>query len=322
MQLGEAVTAFLAGYFSTCKRSAKTQAAYQLDLLQLKNHVGESVLLAEIGPDLLEEWAASLQTNKYASVSIRRKFATARVFFSYWVRKGNIDKSPLWRIRLDLGRERVLPRSLTPTDAKRLMEEVWRNAEPTAAPGENVSSHRFLRLRNVAALEVLFATGMRVGELVKLTLPDWCEDEQTFVVRGKGSRQRLALLPDERSLKAVQLYVSHRKAMELGHDAFFVNFAGKQISTQGVSRVLAETAKAAEVVQRVTPHMIRHTVATLLLRYGADIRIVQEVLGHASIATTQRYTHVSKEHLFSALRAQHPNHHLGISWTTQVTLAG
>ena len=78
--------------------------------------------------------------------------------------------------------------------------------------------------------------------------------------------------------------------------------------------MVTETAKAAGVEQRVTPHMIRHTVATLLLRYGADIRIVQEVLGHASIATTQRYTHVSKDHLFSALRARHPSHHLEISW--------
>jgi site-specific recombinase XerD len=315
MQIGDAITTFLAGYFSTCKRSAKTQAAYQIDLLQLKTHVGETTLLPEIGPEVMEGWAANLQTNKYAAVSIRRKFATTRVFFSYWVRKGNLDKSPLWRIRLDLGRERVLPRSLVPADAKRLMEEAWRNVEPPAAASGKVTDRGFLRMRNIAALEVLFATGMRVGELVKLKLQDWCEDEQTFVVQGKGSRQRLALLPDERSQKAVRLYIGRRKAMDLGHDALFVNFARKQISTQGISRILAQTAKAAELAQRVTPHMIRHTVATLLLRYGADIRIVQEVLGHASIATTQRYTHVSKEHLFSALRAKHPNHHLEISWS-------
>jgi len=155
---------------------------------------------------------------------------------------------------------------------------------------------------------------MRVGELVSLSLRDRREDERTFVVRGKGSRQRLAFLPDDRSLKAVQTYLQHRKAMEVEHSALFVNFAGKQLSTQGVARIVAETATSAKVAQRVTPHMIRHTVATLLLRFGADIRIVQEVLGHASIATTQRYTHVSKEHLLSALRDRHPNHHLKIDW--------
>jgi integrase/recombinase XerC len=199
------------------------------------------------------------------------------------------------------------------------MEESWRGLEAVSSPLKKPADPRFLRVRNVAVLEMLFATGMRVGELVSLTLRDWREDERTFVVRGKGSRQRLAFLPDDRSLKAVQVYLVHRKAMDIGHEALFVNFAGHQLSTQGVARIVAETASSAEVAQRVTPHMIRHTVATLLLRFGADIRIVQEVLGHASIATTQRYTHVSKEHLFSALRDRHPNHHLKIDWPTPVT---
>jgi site-specific recombinase XerD len=195
------------------------------------------------------------------------------------------------------------------------MEELWRDLElVSSSPLKNPADSRFLHVRNAAALEILFATGMRVGELVSLTLQDWREDERTFVVRGKGSRQRLAFLPDDRSLKAVHLYLKHRRALDIGHDALFVNFAGNQLSTQGVARIVAETATAAKVTQRVTPHMIRHTVATLLLRFGADIRIVQEVLGHASIATTQRYTHVSKEHLFSVLRDRHPNHHLKIDW--------
>ncbi len=314
MELSEAVASFLAGYFSTCKRSLKTQAAYRIDLSQLEIFVGGEIPLSGIGPATLEGWAANLQSNEYASVSIRRKFATARVFFTYWVRRGAIEKSPLWRIRLDLGRERVLPRSLAPADAKQLLEQAWRNVDPEPTLPPTPGDARFLRLRNVALIEVLFATGMRVGELVKISLQDWNASEQTFVVKGKGSRQRLALLPDERSLRALQLYFSQRCTMDLGHDALFVNFAGNQISTQGVSRALAETAKEAGVSQRVTPHMIRHTVATLLLRYGADIRIVQEVLGHASITTTQRYTHVSKEHLFSALRSRHPSYHLGIYW--------
>ncbi len=317
MQLSEAVATFLVGYFSTCKRSAKTLSAYRVDLGQLENFVGAGRQVSEIVPETLEEWAVDLKSDQYAAVSIRRKFATARVFFTYWVRKGLIDKSPLWRIRLDLGRERVLPRSLAPGDAKQLMEQVWRDGEPGATSLPTRGDACFLRLRNIALLEVLFATGMRVGELVKISLQDWCDDEQTFVVKGKGSRQRLALLPDERSLRAMQTYLSHRRTMDLGHDALFVNFAGNQISTQGVTRVLANTAKQAGVSQRVTPHMIRHTVATLLLRYGADIRIVQEVLGHASIVTTQRYTHISKEHLFSALRSRHPNYHLGISLSSE-----
>src|SRR5206468_12274136 len=93
----------------------------------------------------------------------------------------------------------------------------------------------------------------------------------------------------------------------VGHDAVFLNPRGNRIATQGIARVIAKMAETAGIAKRVTPHMMRHTVATLLLRFGTDIRVVQEVLGHASIATTQRYTHVSKEHLVSVLMKCHPS---------------
>jgi len=315
MKFPDAVTDFLAGYFSTCRRSAKTQAAYRIDLAQLQAHVGNTEL-GSIEADCMERWAAELQTQKYASVSIRRKFATARVFFGYWVRKKVIERSPLWKLRLDLGRERLLPRNLASADAKRLIEQVWQRVAPADGPIGNPRDARFLRIRDLAAIEILFATGMRVGELVSLRLSDWRDDEATFIVSGKGSRQRLALLPDERSTRAVRMYLSHRQAMHREHDGLLLNAAGDRVSTQGIARVIVKTAEAAGVTTRVTPHMLRHTVATLLLRYGADIRVVQEVLGHASITTTQRYTHISKEHLFDTLRSRHPNHHLEIHATT------
>lgn len=313
MLFADAVEGFLTGYFSTCRRSGKTQAAYKTDMAQLQAFVGTNTALPTIDPEHLESWASALGSRGYASVSIRRKFATARVFFSYWVRKGAIDKSPLWRIRLDLGRARVLPRSLTPSDTTRLIEEVWRGVKSSNTIIRRPSDPRFLRLRNLAALEILLATGMRVGELVSLSIRDWRADDSSFVVQGKGSRQRVAVLPDDRSLRALLMYLPHRRAMELDHEGLLVNAAGGRISTQGIARLVTCTAKEAGVTCRVTPHMLRHTVATLLLRYGADIRVVQEVLGHASIATTQRYTHVSKDHLLSTLRAHHPNNHLTIN---------
>lgn len=318
MKFSEAVQGFLTGYFSTCTRSVKTQAAYRIDLAQLQTYLGADQALGDIRADKLESWAAELRSGGYTSASIRRKFATARVFFGYWVRKEAVDQSPLWRIRLDLGRERVLPRSLPPADAKSLIEQIWRGVD--AADGMTLVPRepRFLGLRNLAAVEILFATGMRVGELVSLRLPDWRDDEVSLV-RGKGSRQRLAFLPDDRSLKAVRLYVGHRAKMSLDHDGLLVNASGRRISTQGIARVIVQTAADAGIATRVTPHMMRHTVATLLLRFGTDIRIVQEVLGHASIATTQRYTHVSKDHLLSTLRARHPSHHLNIELQAKVS---
>lgn len=315
MQFTEAKQSFLAGYFATCRRSAKTQSAYQIDLAQLAGFLGPDKSLDAIEPETLEAWAQHLQCEHYAAVSIRRKFATTRVFFAYWVRRKAISKSPLWEIRLDLGRERLLPRSLTGADAKRLIEETWREADTPESPITGPRDDRFLKLRNAAAVEVLFATGMRVGESVKLKVQDWSDDDASFVVNGKGSRQRMAFLPDSRSLKALRSYLSHRNSMSCGNDALFVNAAGNQISTQGVARIIGTIAKRANISVRVTPHMIRHTVATLLLEYGTDIRVVQEVLGHASIATTQRYTHVSKAHMRATLKDRHPSHHLNIDVT-------
>lgn len=319
VKIADATQGFLEGYFSTCRRSAKTRSAYKTDLAQLAEHLGPELTLGDVTAEVLEKWASELRSQEYHSVSIRRKFATARVFFSYWLRKGAIGSSPLWKIRLDLGRERFLPRSLSASDAKHLMEAGWAALgvsdqavdQAVRAPRDS----QFLELRNLAALEILFATGIRVGELVSLNIKDWNEEDASFVVNGKGSRQRLAFLPDERSQKAVQLYGVSRRGIAADNDALFLNAAGGRLSTQGVARMLNEYAKTAGIAVKVTPHMIRHTVATLLLRFGADIRVVQEVLGHASISTTQRYTYVSKEHMLSTLRARHPSYHLNIEIT-------
>jgi integrase/recombinase XerC len=200
---------------------------------------------------------------------------------------------------------------------KRMIEEVWRRANFTVSNLPSPRDTRFLAVRNVAILEILFATGIRVGELTTLTCQDWREDESAFLVMGKGLRQRVALLPDERSQRATTVYLRHRAMMSLGHDALLVNASGRKLSSQGVARVISITARDSEVRCRVTPHMIRHTTATLLLRNGADIRVVQEVLGHASIITTQRYTHISKEHLVSTLKMRHPNHQFNIKLPQQ-----
>lgn len=309
MTITDAVEQFLAGYFGTNSVSTKTITAYTFDLVQFRDFVSRDTSLKSVEPETLEAWARHLQLRPYAVASIRRKFAATRVFFSYWVRRGIISSSPMWKLRLMLGREQPLPRSLSPTESQLLIEQAWRGQEivPSALPASQL-----LLTRNIAIVETLFATGMRVGELVKLRLSDWQLEEVSFVVRGKGGRERLAFFPDDRSLKAITTYVRHRGQVRVQTDALFLNAAGDGISEQGVSLILAGIAHSAKISRKVTPHMIRHTVATLLLRYGADLRIVQEVLGHASISTTQRYVHVAKDHLLATLRIRHPNHHLNV----------
>ncbi len=312
MLLSESIVTFLAGYFSTCRRSKKTKDAYRIDLSQFQSHFLGSERLESIGAERLEEWARELTARQYAPTSIRRKFAALRVFYRYWVRKGELSASPLWRIRLDLASDRRLPRTLTQTEMKRLIEHAWsKNVWPRATTGV-FAAHRFLALRNLAIIELLFATGIRVGELVSLNLEDWKEDELCLVINGKGRRQRLAILPDERSVRVMREYLSMRSVLTTYPIAMFTNATGRRLFSQGVARALDCLARGAGIERRVTPHMIRHTAATLLLRNGADIRVVQEMLGHSSISMTERYTHVTKEHLQVTLKRYHPNHHTPI----------
>jgi len=129
MQLTQAVEGFMDGFFSTRRRSEKTRTAYKTDLAQLQRTFGDEQSISMIDADSLEKWAGDLRSRGYAPVSIRRKFATVRVLFAYWVRKGILDSSPLWKIRMDLGRQRLLPRSLTETDVKSLIEYMWRDTD-------------------------------------------------------------------------------------------------------------------------------------------------------------------------------------------------
>ena len=313
MTIAEAVEKFLIGYFGGSDRSTRTQSAYSFDLKQFKDFIGSEALLDSVDVEDLEAWTRHLQSRPYTPASIRRKFAAARMLFSYWVRRAVIKSSPMWRLRLSLGKEKALPRSLSPSDSRLLIEQVWREQDRIPVASKAMINARFLQARNVAMIETLFATGMRVGEVVKLRVSDWQAEDANFLVRGKGGRERLAFLPDDRSLRAVTEYLQLRTKVQASTDALFLNAMSKGISEQGVAMTLREVAKSAQIRKNVTPHMIRHTVATLLLRYGADIRIVQEVLGHASISTTQRYVHVAKDHLLATLRTRHPNHHLNVA---------
>ncbi len=306
MLLRKAIEQFLEGYFSTCQRSRHTFQAYSIDLDQFSQAMGPNLRLRTVTPERLEGWAMELKEVGYAAASVRRKFATLRVFFSYWVRKRRLESSPVRRIRLDLAKEEVLPKVLTLPEAKKLLRQAKRELGPYPKELSTSRDTTFLALRNLAIVEVLLATGMRVGELAALKVSDYQEEEGCLIVSGKGARQRLALLPDRRSQRILSTYSNHRIGMPLDNLILFINVFGGPLSTQGVANAITRLAEKAGIPKRVTPHMLRHTTATLLLENGADIRVVQEILGHSSILTTQRYTHITKAHLASTLKACHP----------------
>jgi site-specific recombinase XerD len=315
MQLAEASADFLNGYFSTHQRSERTKVAYRFDLSLFLSFTGSGLDLVALNGEAIERWAAHLRDEGYAPASIRRKIVALRVFCSYWVRKGSLPESPFWRVKLSFGRIEQLPRALTRLEAQSLLTQARQQptlVNETQAGG--IARDPVLRpfvvyraTRNSALVDLLFATGMRVGEVSSLDIKDFSADEGIFRVQGKGGRDRLAFLVDKKTIQIQREHLKARQRIDTECPALFLNPAGQRLSTQAIAGVIAGLRRDARIERHITPHMLRHTVATLLLRNGADIRVVQEFLGHASIATTQRYTHVSKEHLIGVLRKCHPS---------------
>ena len=317
MQLTQAIAEFLDGHFSTHDRSEKTRCAYRLDLEQFAAFTGRDFALGQLSGVLIEHWAANLRNKGYSPASMRRKIVVLKVFCSYWLRRGVLSESPFWRVKLSLGRIEQLPRSLSEREIKTLLaqagrvyetNEIKRKGPLLANYHESSGAFRdYRRLRNLALVDLLFATGMRVGEASALDMKDFNVVESVFKIKGKGGRHRLAFIVDKETIRIQSDHLEVRALLESESKALFINAARERLSTQGIANVIASFRQAAGLERHITPHMLRHTVATLLLRNGVDIRVVQEFLGHASIATTQRYTHVAKDHLIGILRKHHPS---------------
>jgi integrase/recombinase XerD len=317
MLLEQAIADFFSGYFSTHERSPKTKVAYRSDLDQLAAFAQKGFVLASLGPTFIENWAAALRVRKYSPASMRRKMVVLKVFCSYWVRKGVLSESPFWRVKLSFGRINQLPRALSESDMRGLLAQAKQSQSASLIPrkgsilakgkpsGNSLRAYR--ALRNLALVDLLFATGMRVGEVSSLDLDDFAIADSVFRVKGKGGRDRLAFVVDEQTMRIQREHIELRRDLTSESPALFLNACGARLSTQGIANIISQFQKDAGIERHITPHMLRHTVATLLLRNGVDIRLVQEFLGHASIATTQRYTHVTKEHLIRVLREHHPS---------------
>jgi integrase/recombinase XerD len=317
MLLNQANTEFLRGYFSTNNRKKKTEVAYCSDLKQFQGFMGEDSSLETLGGTAIEGWATHLREAGYAPASIRRKMMALRVFCSYWVRKGTLPESPFWRVKLSFGRVEQLPRALTEGEMRALLsqaQKTYSTLQVSQNESGGMESQRgpiaqrcYRALRNLALVDLLFATGMRVGEVSTLDMQDFFYEETSFRVQGKGGIDRLAFVVDKETIRIQKQHLAARNCCQTVSPALFLNQYGKRLSTQGIANVIAKFRGQAKIERHITPHMLRHTVATLLLRNGADIRVVQEFLGHSSIATTQRYTHITKEHLIGVLRKYHPS---------------
>ena len=292
--------------------STNTVAAYANDLHQLAvflHRDGSSLTSARYL--LLRRFLAQQHTMGYARASIARRVGAIRTFYRWAIATGlaHVDPSLL------LGRPKAvnrLPTVLRPSEAADLTEAPKTSAAGAAADGGTGQAKArdielAVALRDRAVLELLYGSGLRVGEVAGLTLHGIDLARGRVLVLGKGSKEREVPVSDF-AIAALEAYLADgrpRMACE-GSDTLFFNRRKKPFSPRDIRTMVEQYAELLLPGRRVTPHTLRHSFATHLLEGGADIRAVQELLGHASVATTQRYTHVSRSRLFEAHRQSHP----------------
>lgn len=272
-----------------------TLESYRRDLRQFGEWLGATGVrtLPEAQQADLEAYLAHKFAQQAKATTASRLLSSLKRFYRFLLRQGTIDVDPT--LNIDSPKlPRGLPKSLTEEDIERLL----------AAP--DVS--RPLGLRNRAMLEVLYASGLRVSELVTLTLPQLSLDMGVVRVLGKGGKERLAPLGEE-ALEWVRRHLAEARPALLGartSDDLFVTARGAPMTRQAFWHLIKRHARAAGIVKPLSPHTLRHAFATHLLNHGADLRVVQLLLGHSDISTTQIYTHVARERLKQLHEKHHP----------------
>jgi integrase/recombinase XerC len=287
--------------------SEHTLRNYAIDLGQFLEHLAPAdpatgerreVDVKDIDHITIREWLSELHDAQKKKSSIARKLAALRTFFQFLIREGAVEANPAKLVstpRL----EKKLPNHLSVEDAVRFIE----------TPDETTD----LGKRDRAILEMLYGTGVRVSELVKLDLRDI--DFRGRTIRVKGKRRKERVVPfGEPALQALMRYLTevrpaflnHAPAAERDEHAVFLNYQGTRITTRSVGRMVDKYIKICAGIHDISPHSLRHSFATHLLDSGADLRDIQELLGHARLSTTQIYTHVSMEKLIEVYDKAHP----------------
>lgn len=290
MRVGEAVNDFLRFCALERQLSEHTVQAYASDLADFGKWLPPGTNLPDISSDTLKEYLADMVgKRKLAVATVRRRLACLRAFFKR-LQESNQSSDPFGAWRPQLPRRKRLPRSLSRGEASSLLRSLKmdgsRSAIGTALP---------------LALRLMLSTGIRVGELCKLRVEDVSPDGSSLRIHGKGSRDRIAYVCDDGLRRELRRTITEGQRATGGYAALLLNRYGLPMKPQSVRSSLRRHAGQIGLARRITPHMLRHTAATLLIETGVDIRFVQRLLGHSSIATTEIYTHVSDEALRTTL---------------------
>ena len=285
--------------------SEHTLRNYASDLEQFYDHIAppdregnrRQVEIRALDNLTIREFMASLYEKQKKKSSIHRKIAVLRTFFRFLCREGVLEVNPASMVASPRV-ERKLPNHLTIEQAIRFIE--------------TPDLDTVLGKRDRSILELLYASGVRVSELVNLNLPDIDFANQTVRVKGKGRKERIVPFGDH-ALRALQMYLEVRGELLIEAEpdkidplAVFMNYQGTRITTRSVGRMIDKYIKICADIHHISPHSLRHSFATHLLDAGADLRTIQELLGHVRLSTTQQYTHVSTDRLMEIYDKAHP----------------
>lgn len=287
--------------------SAKTLGAYDADLRQFYEIVEDEA--EALTKSSILRYMECLH-NSYKPKTVKRKIASLKAFISYLEEEEQIITNPFDKLKIKYKEIQALPKTIPVDILQRILNCMYKELQ---RPKRGFAKAQLLR--DIAVLELLFATGARVSELCGLDLANLNLRGKFARIMGKGSKERLLQIENRDVLNALKAYLAERKTFEplTNEAAFFINRHGRRLSDQSVRNMITKYAKLAKISLHLTPHMFRHTFATLLLEAGVDIRYIQQILGHSSILTTQIYTRVTSVQQKNILYRKNPRNRLNVA---------
>jgi integrase/recombinase XerD len=305
--LNDSVHAFLNHCQFERNFSDHTVKAYRLDLSQFTRFAvqqGKSGAVTHVDRAVIREYTRTL--HHYKPRTQRRKLAALKSLFSFLEREGVLESNPARNLRLDIRLGRLLPRTVSLSFLQAFFRQVYANRRSRVE--QTQACH--LAIRDVALFELMFSSGMRVSEISNLLVTTVDLDRGAVLVRGKGNKERLIPICDDQVQSALVAHVAAQGSSRNADGFFFTNRFGRRLSEQSIRMALKRHAEAAGL-EKITPHVFRHTVATMLLEQGVDLRFIQTFLGHSSIVTTTIYAHVNDKSQRDVLRHRHPRRLFG-----------
>lgn len=293
MRICEAQRQYMRWLHATRDLSPHTLRAYEGDVIAFEKHLGRRVQVRRIDRDCLVAFVEALRDAGLSPPSVRRRIAAVRGFCRWLLARQLLDDDPSVGLTLPTGRRRALPRVIPANELDRLFGHLQRAALATNEPRPAAVRTRPHQSTTLLGVALMLTTGVRVHEVVGIACDDIDLQARSVRILGKGRRERHVFLPNSWLIALTATYLQVRTELGITHTHLLFNSFYNPLTTQAMRSRLGKAADAAGLNLQITPHMLRHTAATQLMEAGVDIRYIQRLLGHASLATTELYTHVS-----------------------------